>query len=161
MTLPHSQHAPSISARRRVLASLAGSCAALFALGSLGLSAGCAPGARLVAQRAELITPGAIRVLLLGVDDNLVKVDLFNQTSAPMLVYRDQIMLSTSSGMRARMRGGVGHIYTIPPGGVHKLQVRYDLYGLRPGDQVAMIFQNAIVVAGQPVPVEPLPLLVQ
>lgn len=161
MTLLPPKHRQSPPVRRRILAALGGPFAAVLALGSLGLSAGCAPGARLVAQRAELITPGAIRVLLLGVEDNLVKVDLFNQTSAPMLVYRDQVMLSTSHGMRARMQGGIGHVYTIPPGGVHKLNVRYDLYDLRPGDQVAIIFQNAIVVNGQPVPVEPLPLLVQ
>ena len=147
--------------RRHALSTLTGSLGAGLALAALGLLPGCATGARLVAQRAELITPGAIRVLLLGVDGNLVKVDIFNQTSAPMLVYRDQVLLSTSTGMRARMQGGVGHVYTIPPGGVQKLHVHYDLYGLRPGDQVAMIFQNAIAVNGQPVPVEPLPLLVQ
>lgn len=161
MTSPNSCSASNLASRRRFLFATAGSLSCGFLLAALGSVSGCAAGARLVAQRAELITPGAIRVLLLGIDGNLVKVDIFNQTSAPMLVYRDQVMLSTATGMRGRMQGGVGHIYTIPPGGVHKLHVRYDLYGLRPGDQVAMIFQNAIAVNGQPVPVEPLPLLVQ
>lgn len=161
MMPPNSRHAPPSPARRRILAAMAGSVCTGLAFSTLGLGTGCASGASLVAQRAELITPGAIRILLLGVEGNLVKVDIFNQTSAPMLVYRDQVMLSTSNGMRARMQGGVGRVYTIPPGGVHKLHVRYDLYGLRPGDQVAMIFQNAVAVNGQPVPVEPLPLVVQ
>jgi len=159
MTPPASiPHRPACT-RRRFLA--VGRTALLLAAGAtLGLGA-CGPAVRLVAQRPELMTPGALRIVLLGVDENQVTVDIFNQTSAPMLIYRDSVMLSTAAGMRARMRGGVGHVYTVPPGGVHKLRVRYDLYGLSRGDQVAMVFQNAIVLNGQPVPVEPLPFVLQ
>lgn len=145
--------------RRRFLS--ASGLAFLFSVGGSLVQGGCGPAIRLVAQRPELMTPGALRIVLLGVDDNLITVDLFNQTSAPMVVYRDSVLLSTPTGMRARMRGGVGHVYTVPPGGVHKLRVRFDLYGLRRGDQVAMVFQNAIVINGQPVPVEPLPFVLQ
>jgi hypothetical protein len=159
MTQPASTSPNACMSRRRFLA--AGRAALLgTALASMATVA-CAPAVRLVAQRPELMTPGALRIVLLAVDDNLITVDVFNQTSAPMVLYRDAVMLSTPTGMRARMRGGVGHVYTLPPGGVHKLRVRYDLYGLHRGDQVAMVFQNAIVINGQPVPVEPLPFVLQ
>lgn len=125
------------------------------------MAAGCAAPRRLMAQRAELITPGIVRVLLVEVEDNQITVDVFNQTMVPMIVYRDGLTLSTATGMRARMRGGVAHVYTLPPGGMHRVKVRFDLYGLRPGDQAALIFQNAVIVNGQPVPVEPLPLILQ
>lgn len=159
MSLPASTP-PSGSMTRRHF--LLATYSALLTVAALGVvQSGCGSAIRMVAQRPELMTPGALRIVLLETDENLITVDVFNQTSAPMVIYRDSVMLSTPSGMRARMRGGVGHVYTVPPGGVHKLRVRYDLYGLRRGDQVAMVFQNAIVINGQPVPVEPLPFILQ
>ena len=160
MTRPSYFLSISPSPRRRFLAS-----AGLLALslaGGLSLAGtGCSQSIRLIAQRPELMTPGALRIVLVEVDENTVTVDVFNQTNTVMLIYRDAVLLSTSGGLRARMPGGVGHVYTLPPGGVHKVRVRYDLHGLHRGDQVAMVFQNAIVLAGQPVPVEPLPFVLQ
>ncbi len=159
MSLPASTPPTRSMTRRRFLLATRFALLTIAALG--GVQSGCGPAIRMVAQRPELMTPGALRIVLLETDENLITVDVFNQTSAPMVIYRDSVMLSTPSGMRARMRGGVGHVYTVPPGGVHKLRVRFDLYGLRRGDQVAMVFQNAIVIHGQPVPIEPLPFVLQ
>lgn len=160
MTQPSFFLSTSPRPRRRFLASL-GWLALSLSVGLSLTTTGCGQSMRLVAQRPELMTPGALRIVLLEVDDNMITVDVFNQTNTVMLIYRDAVLLSTSGGLRARMPGGVGHVYTVPPGGMHKLRVRYDLHGLHRGDQVAMVFQNAIVIAGQPVPVEPLPFVLQ
>ena len=91
----------------------------------------------------------------------IVTVDVFNQTAYPLVIYRDLFMLSTATGMRSRMPGGVSNVYTVRPGGVHTVKVRFDLTGMRPGEQAALVFQNALIVNGQPLPLEPLPFVVQ
>src|SRR3990167_2241806 len=65
----------------------------------------------LVAQRGEVFTPGAARVVLRSVHDDVISVDVYNQTGAPMVVYRDSFLLSTSTGMRTRLPGGVSNVY--------------------------------------------------
>ena len=151
--------APSIPSTRRGF--LGGSLMAAAALASVGV-AGCGTASyTIVAQRGEVFTPGAVRVVMRNVHRDIISVDVFNQTGAPMVVYRDSFLLSTSTGMRARLAGGVSNVYNIPPGGVHEVRVRYDLSGLSRGEQLALVLQNALVVNGQPVPIEPLPFLVQ
>lgn len=122
---------------------------------------GCGESLRLVAQRGEIFTPGAARVVLRGVHNDIVALDVFNQTGAPMVIYRDAFLLSTRAGMRARLPGGVSSVYTVRPGGVHEVKVRYDLSGLHRGDQAALVLQNALVVNGQPLPIEPLPFILE
>lgn len=122
---------------------------------------GCGSATHLVAQRAEVFTPGAARVVLMSVDDAIITIDVFNQTPYPMVIYRDALMLSTRAGGRARLPGGVGHVYSVRPGGVQTVKVRYPINGLHRGDQVALVFENALLVNGQPLPIEPLPFLVE
>lgn len=129
----------------------------------LGLSAtGCSSAPYIiVAQRGEVFTPGAARMVLREVKDDIISVDIFNMTAAPMVIYRDSFLLSTSTGMRARLPGGVSNVYTVAPGGVHEVRLRYDLKSLSRGEQLALVAQNALVVNAQPVPIEPLPFVVQ
>lgn len=122
---------------------------------------GCAEGTRLIAQRPEVFLPGGARVVLMKVDDDLITLDVFNQTPYPLTIYRDAFLLSTPSGMRSRLPGGVSNVYNVAPGGVHTVKMRYKLDGLHRGDQVALMFQNALVVNGQPMPLEPLPFVVE
>jgi hypothetical protein len=130
--------------------------------GSAAALPGCSSGGyTIVAQRGEVFTPGAVRVVFRGVSDDIITVDVFNMTAAPMVIYRDSFLLSTSTGMRARLPGGVSNVYTVAPGGVHDVRLRYDLKGLSRGEQIALVAQNALVVNAQPVPVEPLPFVVQ
>lgn len=130
-------------------------------LGGAGQLTGCGTASQLVAQRGEVFTPGAARVVLMSTSNNIVTVDVFNQTAYPLVIYRDLFMLSTATGMRSRMPGGVSNVYTVRPGGVHTVKVRFDLTGMRPGEQAALVFQNALIVNGQPLPLEPLPFVVQ
>jgi hypothetical protein len=131
----------------------------------VGLAAsplGCGgTGYSIVAQRGEVFTPGGARVVLRGVRDDIISVDVFNMTAAPMVIYRDSFLLSTSSGMRPRLPGGVSNVYNVAPGGVHEVRLRYDLKGLSRGEQLALIVQGALFVNAQPVPMEPLPFVVQ
>jgi hypothetical protein len=122
---------------------------------------GCGTASRLIAQRGEVFTPGAARVVLMSTSDDVITVDVFNQTAYPLVIYRDLFMLSTATGMRSRMKGGVSNVYTVRGGGVHTVKVRFDLTGMRPGEQAALVFQNALIVNGQPLPLEPLPFIVQ
>lgn len=122
---------------------------------------GCGTASRLIAQRGEVFTPGAARVVLMSANDDLITVEVFNQTAYPLVIYRDLFMLSTASGLRSRLKGGVSHVYTVRGGGVQTVKVRFDLTGMRPGEQAALVFQNALIVNGQPLPIEPLPFIVQ
>lgn len=123
--------------------------------------AGCGGEKHLVAQRVEVITPGGARVSLKNARGPVIELEVFNYTPAPMVVYRDNIMLSSSQGLRPRLPGGVSNVYTVAPGGVHQVNVKYDLHGLRRGETVAVVFQNAFIVNSQSVPVEPIPFLVE
>jgi hypothetical protein len=147
---------------RRDFLTLGGLAAGAIVAASSGLlGCGGSAGYTIVGQRGEVFTPGAARVVLRGVRNDIISVDVFNMTAAPMVIYRDSFLLSTSSGMRARLPGGVSNVYTVPPGGVHEVRLRYDLHGLSRGEQIALVVQNALVVNAQPVPIEPLPFVVQ
>ena len=131
------------------------------AVAGLLVSAGCGGSLRLLAQRAEVMTPGAVRVVLKATNEDIIEFDVHNYTGSPMVIYRDAVYLSTSRGLRNRVPGGVSNVYTIPPGGVQQVNVRYKLDDLSRGDQLAVVFQNAVVIDGQPVPVEPIPFVLQ
>ena len=146
------------SRRGFLVGSLGGGLALLAFAGGLP---GCGGTYGIVAQRGEVFTPGAARVVLRGVREDIITVDVFNQTPAPMVIYRDSFLLSTPSGTRSRLPGGVSNVYTVQPGGVHEVRVRFSLANLHPGEQLALVLQNALVVNGQPIPIEPLPFVVQ
>lgn len=144
--------------RRSVLRALLAGGAIGTGLGLTGCSSG---GYTIVAQRGEVFIPGAARMVLREVKDDIISVDIFNMTAAAMVIYRDSFLLSTASGMRARLPGGVSNVYTVAPGGVHEVRLRFDLKGLSHGEQLALVAQNALVVNAQPIAIEPLPFVVQ
>lgn len=135
--------------------------AVLLGSGLTGGLTGCGSASHLIAQRGEVFLPGAARVVLMGTSGDIITVDVFNQTIYPMVIYRDLFMLSTAQGLRSRLPGGVSNVYTVRGGGVHTVKVRFNLAGMRPGEQAALVFQNALVINGQPLPMEPLPFVVQ
>jgi hypothetical protein len=133
------------------------------AAGGLGLLllAGCGTKLQLQAERGEVFTPGAARVLVRGIDENLIHVQVDNQTGYPLAVYRDSFLLRTPTGMRSRLAGGRANVYVINPGGRHDVKLRYDLSGLSRGDEVALVFETGLVVNGQSLPIAALPLRVR
>ncbi len=130
--------------------------------GGAGGLFGCATANGLIAQRAEVFTPGVGRISIRDSHSDIISLDVFNKTDYPMTVLRDAFLLSTTSrGTRSRLPGGVAHVYVIPPGGVHEVNLRFDLHDLHPGEQALLLSQDALIVNGQPVFLEPLPFVVR
>jgi hypothetical protein len=76
------------------------------------------------------------------------------------VVHRDRIYLSTPSGAVARLPGGAAHTYTLPPGGAHDVNVRFDLSRLEEGTRVEVLFGDALDVRGARVDVGAIPFIV-
>lgn len=69
-----------------------------------------------------------------------------------MVVSRDQIVLTTSRGMRQRKPGGSESFYTLPPGGEHAVNVRFSFADLPVGETVGVAFDRALLIGGNPLP---------
>jgi hypothetical protein len=117
----------------------------------------CAP--LLTATRAEVMTPGAARVVLKEIDDNELSFVVYNLSPQPMAVDRDAVRLLLSSGPRSREPGMGTRVYSIPPGGFHAVNVKFNLDGVGAGETLWVHFQEAISIEGQLVPVEPIALV--
>ncbi len=100
--------------------------------------------------------PGGVRVLVKAQDDGVFKLEVINYGSDPILVDRDRVVMFTSAGPRARVPGGFGSIYELPPGGHHALNVRFKLDGIRTGERVAVSLAGAVTQNGQVLMVPPL-----
>jgi hypothetical protein len=106
--------------------------------------------------------PGGVRVTLANVHDDIFELEVVNFGDAPILVDRDRVVLDTPHGARARTPGGIGSLYTIGPAGHHRVNVRFDLSGLRAGDRVGVGFGEAITIAGgQRIEMPPVELAVE
>ncbi|HEX8951838.1 MAG TPA: hypothetical protein VF945_08325 [Polyangia bacterium] len=100
--------------------------------------------------------PGGVRVLVKAQDGELFKLEVINYGGAPILVDRDRVVLFTAAGPRARVPGGVGKVYDVPPGGHHALNLRFKLGGIRAGERVAVSLSGAVTLNGQILMVPPL-----
>ena len=115
---------------------------------------GCGQSLRPVAPVVD--APAGVRVLVKAQDDELFKLEVINYGSAPILIDRDRVVLFTASGPRARVPGGLGNVYDVPPGGRHALNVRFKLGGIRAGERVALSLAGAVTQNGQILMVPPL-----
>jgi hypothetical protein len=100
--------------------------------------------------------PAGVRVLVKAQDDDLFKLEVINYGSYPIVVDRDRVVLFTASGPRARVAGGFGGVYNVPPGGRHALNVRFKLGGIRAGERVALSLAGAVTQNGEILMVPPL-----
>ena len=100
--------------------------------------------------------PPVVRVSLNAVDDDLFQFTVVNYAGATLFVDRNAVRLQIGDDLRLRQPGGWKSQYALPPGGAHDLNVRFDLRGLRRGDTLAICFDEAFAVAGQPIPVPPM-----
>jgi hypothetical protein len=108
-------------------------------------------------QAVQRVTeiPGQVRISVHEIDEGLISFEVMNESSAPMMIDREEVKLVTSSGERRRLPGGLGSTYTLAPGGVHKVNVRFDLSGIHSGDQVMVSFADAIqLLPNYRVPIE-------
>jgi hypothetical protein len=124
----------------------------LFAtVGPLG---GCSS-RRLIANTPEIDAAGA-RVMVDGASGDIIKLIVANESDAPMRIYRDRVTLTTASGEVDRTPGGVGNIYTVEPGKSHKLNVRFDLSGVRVNEVVEVNMNDAIRIGDQTIRLAPI-----
>lgn len=130
----------------------------LFAVALLAISCSSAPPLR--ATHPESEAPGAARVMLLEIDGDILKFSVMNLSGAPMVILRDRVTMLSPLGVRTRKSGGVASTYNVAPGNAHDVNVRFDFDDLGPGDVVQIRFSDALLVAGEPVPIEPIVLRV-
>jgi hypothetical protein len=119
---------------------------------AVGLS-GCA--ATLSPVRADSELRGCVLVRLKQIDGKIVKLLVVNESPYLLVVDRDRITLSSAAGERSRVPGGLAGTYTIPPGGGHDVNLKFDLGGLTPGS-AELRFTQAILINGTPLDVPPL-----
>lgn len=127
-----------------------------FALSSAG--AACAPTRHVTPVQTETRAEGMARVVLREIDGNIYKFTVFNLSTETMSVDRDSIQLVTAGGGRSREPGGVGHAYTIAPGGAHDVNVKFMTNDIAAGTQATITFEYALTIGGRPVPIAPLPV---
>jgi hypothetical protein len=132
-----------------------------LALVAPAASAACYRGPSAVESQTEAVYAGQARVVAHGVSGNIFRFSVENLSHDNMVVDRDAVRLGTNGGSRGRLPGGADSTYTIPPGGAHDVNVKFDLSGLSEGEEVSVQFGSAIHVAGLPVPVDPIGFTIQ
>src|SRR5690606_24256255 len=132
----------------------------LLWLAVLGLACGSssAPRLALIADQPVVETAGAARVMLKGVDGDILMFDVMNLSGEQMVILRDQVRLQTPRGTLYREPGGLSSIYNVPPYGAHEVYVKFDLSGVQPGERLLVQFEGAIMIKGQPVAIPPVVL---
>jgi hypothetical protein len=85
---------------------------------------------------------------------------VLNNTDKLLVVNRDAVVLQTPRGTVARDPGGIKSVYQLKPGKLHGLKVRFPIADLLDGEQVDVLFTDALLIDGQPVVVEPVRFVV-
>ncbi len=135
-------------------------CVAAFLFIVPVVSVGCG-GQDFYAQSGAESHGAGVRVVFDEVQHDIIKLVVINESKAPIVVYRDRVMLSTPNGTVTRESGGAGTVYTIEPGTSHKLNVRFHAHGVAPGTTVELRFQDAIQTMGKSIEVSPMPFTVR
>jgi hypothetical protein len=116
--------------------------------------AGC--GANLKVMNRVSETPGQARISLLKVDGELFMFEVINETPGTLIIDRDQVKLITPEGMRMRRPGGLAGSYMVPPGGLHRVNVKFNRDDIPAGCAVDVSFDGALTVNGYPLQVAPI-----
>jgi hypothetical protein len=122
----------------------------IFAL----LLGGCAANLKVMNRVSE--TPGQARISLLKVDGDLFMFEVINETPGTLIIDREQVKLITPEGPRARLPGGLAGSYSVPPGGLHRVNVKFNRDRIVPGCAVDVSFDGALTVNGYPLQVAPI-----
>jgi hypothetical protein len=124
---------------------------------SLTLTASLLPGcASLRPVSDTVVAAGGVRVVLKERDRKLFKLMVINETQQPVMIDRDAITLEVGGEEHRRNPGGASTMYSIPPGGFHQVNVKYDLPLVSEGEHALLQFKNAVFVGGVPVYVDPI-----
>jgi hypothetical protein len=122
------------------------------------LAAACAATPILITAQADQKLAGQVEVVTRQIDGNILKFTVENlSTTAQMTVNRDAVFLVDASGHRVdRSVGGTQNLYSIPPGTVHDVNVKFALDDLARNEIVAVHFEEAVLIGGSPVAIPPL-----
>jgi hypothetical protein len=127
---------------------------------AVAVALGCAPIAPpMTATRAVVQVQDAAKIALKEINNDILELTVWNNSTKMMVVDRDAILLYTDFGVRKRLPGGIAHSYNLPPGTAHEVNVRFDWSGLR-NTTVRLGFDNAITIGGKPIDVSPLEIRV-
>jgi len=127
---------------------------------ALFVAAACGGAPPLRATHPVANAPGMARVLLSEIDGDILKFSVLNLSERPMVVLRDQIVLMTPLGLRTRTSGGLKSTYNVAAGQAHDVHVRFDMDELAAGDVLQVRFEDALLIDGQPIAIEPVVLRV-
>jgi hypothetical protein len=141
-----------------VAASLTG-CATVPGAGQFGPSGpgGLHIGPRLEPELSASRVDGEAIVVVLPVDDNILKFTVENLSNQWMNVDRDSVLLATPAGTKTRLPGGAHSAYSLAPGEMHDVNVKFSMDGIEHGQRIAVLFDDAVTVGGVHVGLAPLP----
>ena len=126
----------------------------LLILGGALLLAACTrtrPGA-VASLQQSLRMESLAKIDVQAVDGDIFKFTVYNLTAETMVVQRDAIVLRTDKAERRREPGGLETVYTLPPGGAHNVNVRFNLLDLQPEQEFHVDLSQALLVRGVAVP---------
>lgn len=136
----------------------------------IALVAGCGASTFLIPANAEQRLDGQVDVVawsgtqapvvgaMFGTSTDILNFKVENLSrSAQLTVDRDAIFLVGPKGGRVnRSAGGTQSVYTLGPGEVHDVNVKFPLDGFERGQMVAVHFEQAVALGGQPIAIAPL-----
>jgi hypothetical protein len=101
--------------------------------------------------------PATLRLTFKGQSSDVFSFEVMNFSDKAMIVDRDAVELVKPTGERVRrLAGGAARSYSLPPGGVQAVRLRYDLGQMQAGDVATIDFGPALLVNGARVAVPPL-----
>ncbi len=144
------------------LALFAAACTVSTAPGAVGMyPAGASFGYGPQPEHSESRVDGEAIVVVLPGNSDILRFTVENLSNETMTIDRDAVLLDTSHGLRQRSSFAGKSTYTLAPGAMHDVNVRFSYDGLQPGERVAVLFDDAVTVGGRHVGLEPLPFVVR
>jgi hypothetical protein len=132
----------------------------LLVLATALATAGCGYPTLHITQ-AEVASDGRARVILKEIDGRTFKLEVVNESSDPLVVYRDRVTAQLPSGTEERLPGGATNLYTVSPGSSHAVNVSFNLDGLKAGDDVWILLNDAVTLKGTTVVLKPIKTVVE
>jgi hypothetical protein len=136
---------------------------------AMTLAAGCGASTLLIPANAEQRLDGQVDIVawsgtqapvagaVLGTSTDILNFKVENLSkSSQVKIDRDAIFLVGSTGRLGRVPGVGPSLYTLGPGELHDVNVRFPLDGLPRGEMVEVHFEDAVTVGGEKVALRPL-----
>lgn len=98
-------------------------------------------------------------MLVTAKDGNIIKLVVQNESTMPMVIFRDRVTLSTRNSELTHSQGARGSVYTLAPGASHDLNGRFHVAHLPPRERVELLVNDAVRITGNAVRFEPIPFI--